>query len=76
VTLKNPSPRKVTVEAQKAETHLLRFDDKTSAEHQRHVDALGEIKSKRAAYIQDLPDDVRSVLMAANVIAIDEAGEA
>lgn len=67
--------RKVTVEAQKAETQLLRFDDRRAAEHQRHIDALRDIKTKRQDYILSLPEDVRQVLIAANVIELDEAEE-
>jgi hypothetical protein len=68
-----PTPRLVSREVQKAETRLLNLQ-KLKAESLVHHAASWD--AKRAIYIENLPADVRRMLVAGGVLSAAEVDDA
>lgn len=70
-----PPPRRITREAQKAETKLINIERRRQNAVLRHESELREIASERRVFVLSLPLDVVDMLIAGGVVQTDELPE-
>jgi hypothetical protein len=69
-------PRRISVEARKAETRLINLEVARQNLVLKHSDEINALKAKRLEFIDSLPADVCGMLVAGGVITEEEVADA